>query len=361
MKEKKKSSGSLIRIILIWMCIILLVASYFVISIAGKATTEHLSEDYHNKILITYEYTRRVISDVYVSVTSNAFFIERNLDKPEGHKEVMKRIVENGTRVHSCGISFIEDYYYPKKGHRFCPFAWRNPKNREEILMEEKGDESLDYLKDKWFLSVIETDTAKWSEPFYDGYDNTTTLTAYMVPIHDTAGRPVAVLGADISLDWFAEKMIETDSTINAKTKFANDFLGLRSHSYIINHDGTFITHPDANRIMKDSFFRHIKPYKDSMLEKLIEKIRTGRMSDKESEEKYLYDGQKSYLFFTPVKYTEWIIVTVVPSETIDLWGIVNSLVLLALMAFSMLAIIVLYHFYARRYLQPKQNECRKE
>ena len=155
--------------------------------------------------------------------------------------------------------------------------------------------------------------------------------------------------------------MIETDSTINAKTKFANDFLGLRSHSYIINHDGTFITHPDASRIMKDTFFHHIKPYKDSMLEKLIEKIRTGRMSDKESEEKYLYDGQKSYLFFTPVKYTEWIIVTVVPSETIDLWGIVNGLVLLALMAFSMLAIIVLYHFYARRYLQPKQNECRKE
>ena len=155
MKEKKKSSGSLIRIILIWMCIILLVASYFVISIAGKATTEHLSEDYHNKILITYEYTRRVISDVYVSVTSNAFFIERNLDKPEEHKEVMKRIVENGTRVHSCGISFIEDYYYPKKGHRFCPFAWRNPKNREEILMEEKGDESLDYLKDKWFLVLF--------------------------------------------------------------------------------------------------------------------------------------------------------------------------------------------------------------
>ena len=108
MKEKKKSFGS----------IILLVASYFVISIAGKATTEHLSEDYHNKILITYEYTRRVISDVYVSVTSNAFFIERNLDKPEEHREVMKRIVENGTRVHSCGISFIEDYYYPKKGHR---------------------------------------------------------------------------------------------------------------------------------------------------------------------------------------------------------------------------------------------------
>ena len=125
MKEKKKSSGSLTRTILIWMCIILLVASYFVINIAGKATTEHLSEDYHNKILITYEYTRRVISDVYVAATNNIYYLEHTLDQPDIHKETMARIVASGTRVRSCGISFIEDFY-PEKGHHFCPFAWRN-------------------------------------------------------------------------------------------------------------------------------------------------------------------------------------------------------------------------------------------
>ena len=87
---------------------------------------------------------------------------------------------------------------------------------------------------------MIHTDSAKWSEPFHDGYDDETALTAYMVPIHDKTGRPVAVLGADISLDWLTSKLAETDSTYNANSSFAPNLLGLETQSFIINHDGMF-------------------------------------------------------------------------------------------------------------------------
>lgn len=97
-------------------------------------------------------------------------YIEQTLDQPEGQKSIMERIVRNGNRVHSCGMNFIRDYY-PEKGQRYCPFAWRNPQNPDEILTEEKGDDDFDYLGDEWFTSVIEGDSAKWSEPFSDGYD----------------------------------------------------------------------------------------------------------------------------------------------------------------------------------------------
>ena len=66
------------------------------------------------------------------------------------------------------------------------------------------------------FHNKIDGDTAKWSDPFYDGYDNKTALAAYMVPIHDTNGKAIAVLGAYISLDWLTEKLAETDSAYNA-------------------------------------------------------------------------------------------------------------------------------------------------
>ena len=345
-EEQKKPliSGKMARILLTVLAVILLVSAWYVMSAARKTTAEHLAENYHNKILITYEYTRRVISDVYVSVINNLYDIENNLNNPDNHKGVMERIVRNGNRVQSCGVSFIPDYYYPKKGHRFCPFAWRNPKNREEILTEEKGDNDMDYPNDSWFKDVIEGDSAMWAEPFYDGYDRTTTLTAYMVPVHDAKGKPVAVLGADISLDWLTEKMIETDSTINSKTKFAADYLKLSSQSFIVNHDGTFITHPDAKHILNHNFFSHVKPCDGSFVERLMEKIRAGIMSDKESEVKYLYDGQESYLFYTPVKYTEWIIVTVVPCEAIRLWGLVNGLVLLGLMVLSLFGGVLLFY-----------------
>ena len=59
---------------------------------------------------------------------------------------------------------------------------------------------------------------------------------------------------------------------------------------------------------------------------------------------KYLYDGQESYLFYTPVKYTEWIIVTVVPCEAIRLWGLVNGLVLLGLMVLSLFGGVLLFY-----------------
>ena len=103
---------------------------------------------------VTNEYTRRVISDVYVAVTNNIYYLEQNLDNPDYHKGVMERIVKSGTRVRSCGISFVKDYYYPQKEHRFCPFAWRNVANPEVIWSENMGDADLDYLDADWFTSV---------------------------------------------------------------------------------------------------------------------------------------------------------------------------------------------------------------
>ena len=133
-------------------------------SFAGWATREFYTESYHNKMLVTYEYTRRVLSDVYVAVTNNIYYVEQHLDDSEYPKGVMERIVHNGTRVRSCGISFIEDYYYPERGHRFCPFAWRNSANPDIIYSENMGDADLDYLVADWFLDVIKADTAVWSD-----------------------------------------------------------------------------------------------------------------------------------------------------------------------------------------------------
>ena len=207
--------------------------------------TKQYAENFHMRMLINYEYTRRVLSDVYVQVTNNVYYIEQSLDKPETQIGTMTRIVRNGNRVHSCGMNFIKNYY-PEKGEKYCPFAWRNPKNRDEILTDLKGDQDFDYLNDRWFRSVIEGDTCEWSDPFYDGYDKSTTLVAYMVPIHDAEGKPVAVLGADISLEWLTGKLDETDSTYNAQNNFAAKVMGLKSQSFIINYDGKFITHPKA-------------------------------------------------------------------------------------------------------------------
>lgn len=328
----------------IWALLVLAGVAYYLFTDTSQAFTAMFTENCHSKMLINYEYTRRVLSDVYVQVSNNVYQIESSLDNPNGQIAQMRRIVQQGNRIHSCGMNFVKGYY-PQKGDRYCPFAWRNPKNREEILTDEKGDHDFDYLQERWFKAVVEGDTAEWSDPFYDGYDKTTALAAYMVAIHDKTGKAVAVLGADISLDWLTYKLNETDSTYNAQSRFASEIMGLKSQSYIIDYDGKFITHPDREHLLNRLFYDYISQKNDNR-KALIDKMKRREMSSNESSEKYIISGEESYLFFTPLKYTNWMMVTVVPCRSIDMLGIEQCLRVFAIVAVGLIILLLLVFYY---------------
>jgi len=348
MKGRKRSLAAQIAgMLMLWAVgitvVVGLVSYYYTLS----GIKQQYAENFHMRMLINYEYTRRVLSDVYVQVTNNVYYIESSLDKPDGHLAIIERIVRNGNRVHSCGMNFVRNYY-PQKGERYCPFAWRNPKNRAEILTEEKGDRDFDYLNDRWFRSVIEGDTCEWSDPFYDGYDNTTALAAYMVPIHDAEGRPVAVLGADVSLDWLTQKLAETDSAYNAESPRAVQMMGLKSQSFIINYDGKFITHPDAEHRLEGVFFDHVRGGQAGKTTLLERQIKAGRQSSNETQATYLFNGEECYFFYTPLKYTGWMMVTVVPCQTIDVLALMYVLKLMAFVLLGMVMLVAVAFVYMK-------------
>lgn len=351
-KKRNTIAGRLTTRLLIWLVVVILGLSYIILRSERQATTLFYSEIFHNKMLITNEYIRRVISDVYVAVTNNIYFIEHNLDDPDCHKETMQRIVKSGTRVRSCGISFIKDYY-PQKGHRFCPFAWRNATNPDIIYTQDMGDSDLDYLTADWFLDVVKSDSAQWSEPFYDGYDEKTTLSAYEVPIHDQTGRVVAVLGADVSLDWLTSKLEEADTTINKSVMTMANIFEMKSSSFIIYHDGTYITNPEGKRIMKDNFFSHIESCDDNDAEGLIKRMKNGIANEDKATEKFLVDGEECYIFYTPIKYTQWVMVSVVPCRAVNILSWLNAAMVLFIFMMAMLLIIFVGYYYIKNAIYP--------
>lgn len=338
--------------LLIWVVIVILGLSYIILTSEKQATTQFYSEIFYNKMLITNEYVRRVISDVYVAVSNNVYYIEQNLDNPDSHKETMARIVKSGTRVRSCGISFIKDYY-PQKGSHYCPFAWRNAANPDIVYTQDMGDADLDYLTADWFLEIINIDSAKWSEPFYDGYDEKTTLSAYEVPIHDKSGRVVAVLGADVSLDWLTKKLEEADTTVNKSVMTMASMFEMKSSSFIIYHDGTYITNPEGKRIMKDNFFSHIESCDDSDAEELIKRMKNGIASHDKAKEKFLIDGKECYIFYTPIKYTRWVMVSVVPCRAVTILGWLNAATVLFIFLLALLLIVFVGYHYIKNAIYP--------
>ncbi len=352
-KKRKSFARRFTGRILIWTFLIVLGVSYVILNIAYEAARRSYLDICYNKMLITNEYTRRVLSDVYVAVSNNIYYLERELDNPDGHKKTMERIVKSGTRIRSCGISFIEDYYYPQKEHRFCPFAWRNVAKPNEIYSQDMGDAAFNYLNSDWFLDIINSDSARWSEPFFDDYDKKIALTAYTVPIHDSNGRIVAVLGADISLDWLSDKLNEQDNSINQSAIIEVGNFEMESNSFIINHDGLFITHSDENRIIKDNFFSHLKPIEGDSLDGLIKRIKEGVGAEDRDRDKYLVNGKECYVMYSPVKYTQWVLVTIVPCHAIRELSYFYGVPAIASVLLGLLIIVLVGYYSIKRGIAP--------
>lgn len=336
---------------MVWSILVAIVLSCFLIHFEGKAIREYHADIYYNKMFIAKAYTRRVISDVYVAVMNNIYYIEQTLNNPDIHKETMARIVKNGTRIRSCGISFIADYY-PQKGHNFCPFAWRSAAKPGLVYSEDLGDAALDYLKTDWFHNYVKSDSAQWTEPFYGGHNFNSPTAAYMTPIHDKDGRVVAMVGADLSLDWFTNMLNTTDSLINNGAIFPTSRFEIKSNSFIINHDGRFITHPDGSYIMKENFFHQLEACDGSDVKGLINRIKSGIESNN-GYERFMVNGEKCYLFYTPVEFTKWTLVSVVPCQNIDLASYLNCVPLCLILILAILLIALISYHYMKFGMEP--------
>ena len=332
--------------LIMWMVVLLLVFSCVFYHFGARNIIRFYAGQYHDRMLISYESTRRIISDVYVSVTSNLPYLEQSLDHPEGYQDTMKRIVSQGNRIHSCGINFIEDYY-PKRGSQFHPFAWRRTDNPDEILTKEEDDDS-DFLNADWFLSTIKSDKARWMEPVIDDDDKNTALTAYIVPIHDASGKAVGVLRAGISLEWLANKLSHTGNKYNTPSLSVPNIFEAESNLYLIDSSGRFLTQPNEDKPLEGTFFSHLKQLGNYDIELFIEKMETGKTSMNESEVKYLFDDEECYLFFTPVKYTDWMMVTVVPCQPVDHVGLFYCLHVTLLVMLLMLVLILINYIYLK-------------
>ena len=209
MKEKKFRSfaNRLTKWLMLMMLITMGIAAWLVYEMAFAIVQEEECSVHETYLDGNVQEIRRVISDVYSGTINHVPEIEENLGNPDRLYALMERVVRLNTRIRSCGISFMEDYF-PQKGRWFSPYAVRNGDGQIETI--NVGNASHDYLKTEWFTEGMKAEEGFWSKPFFEGTDSVTPLVSYLTPIHDRTGRTVAVLGADLSLEWLRVKMEES-------------------------------------------------------------------------------------------------------------------------------------------------------
>ena len=373
-KRKIRSfSSRLTGWIMLMMLITMGIISYVIFEGASTMTKEEEFSRYEAYLDSKVAEIRRALSDVYVGTVNHVPEIEQNLGNPDRLSEIMKQVVALNPRINSCGLSFVANYY-PQKGRWFSPFASRSDSSKIEVT--SLGSADNDYLSAKWFEEALEAKEGFWSKPFFEGNDTTKPRVAYLCPIRDRSGRTVAVLGADISLEWLRLKMLESDRGIMKRGGLGspsgpND-TNLRSkkrwevYSFLIDCDGTYLVHPEQERILQKNIFDYTKNDPDSLSTNLVREMVAGEKDliaksekredpdlDVEEYTSIVFDGRSSYMFYAPIKYTDWSLGLSVPALGINLIGAIVGGLLLFLIAIGLLVVFLVCHFTIRRITKP--------
>ena len=345
MKKKKYNHSfarTLTRLVMLVLFVMMSALAYVGYWLTKTAIVEVSAKIFHSSMQSSGGNILNAMSDVSVAVRNNISEIESHLGQPDQIQAIMERIVEVNPRVRSCGLSFVEGYY-PQKGRSFCPYAWRKDSLGVEGRARKGMQES--YLESDWFSEAIAADSAYWSKPFFDSHDAKTALVAYLYPIHDSKGRLVGILGADLSLDFMTHLLKEQDIAFQKETySFRISGEGF-FQSYVLDHDGNYITHPDQRRILKSNFFVHIKDdEKHGIADIITGEISEGYKSSNETERVVLVNRVKTCIFYTPLEGIDWMLAVTVPMKALSFLGIIVGGVLL----FAMAVVIIVTVFVCR-------------
>ena len=194
-----------------------------------QKTTEQLVERELNGIAMSI---RKQLAKVEVAVNNMDWMIQRDLAEPDSMFALTYLLVEHNPIIWGSGISFKPDYY-PQKGHWFEPYSIRHSDSTIETKL--LGSVSHDYTQREFYTFTMEQDSDHWCEPYLDSDGAHAIVTTYSSAVHDATGEVVAVVGADLSLQWLKDLMEKNDGF-----KSTRRYLVSREYNLLAGEDGPF-------------------------------------------------------------------------------------------------------------------------
>ncbi len=286
---------------------------------------------------------KNVMTSVEVAVKNMAWLAEQNLGNPDQVANACSRLVKANDMIVGCGIAFVADYY-PSKGKWFELYA--TPGEGTETTVRQIGSQAHNYLEAEWFTSVMNAKDSRWSEPYFDDAGAKMTLCTYSYPIRDKSGTIVAVMGADVSLEWLSQVM-GSNHTLPT------------SYNLLLSRTGKLIACPEESLRIRKTVQEATRDMKDTMAQVVNQQMLNG-----EKGQAVVYDnqGNKNYVFFAPVeKSTGWSMSVVCSDKevfhTLHVTGL--KLLLLSLLALALLGFII--YRSVRNYHRLRKLHAEKE
>ncbi|WP_163711816.1 SpoIIE family protein phosphatase [Mangrovibacterium lignilyticum] len=222
-------------------------------------------------------------------------------------------------------------------------------KENRYLSVFNKGQNELLVLHEKKYCQFPNIDEIKsivknekeglWSDPFYCPLDTSLLVISFTKAIRTDDGKLFGYISGQINLN-FLRKIV---SGINIEKGGV---------SIILSQDGTFLTHPNPNWVMKKNIYDvpdKIFPVNRMQYESLLRSHQQG--SGFAYPEMFNYE--RSWFHFAPVPYTYWTIAIIIPAKKLflELDQLLRKIILLS--AAGLLVILLIIFLITRKMLSP--------
>lgn len=288
------------------------------------------------------------IDNILLSVEQTAgniyFGMLGHLDNPEMIHAYSRKAVESNPCVAGCAIAFKEGFYADKE--LFMSYFHRAMTTSQDSIVQLETFAGQPYTSQGWFTEPMALGKATWLNLRTGMETDMEPLITFCLPIPGADGQPVGVMGIDVSL------ILLTHIVLTVKPS---------AHSYctLIDSCGSFIVHPDSNKLFRQTVFTQLEQGADASVGEAAEAMVSGTTGYKP----FRMDGIGYYVFYKPFeravmpgRSTEklgWSVGIVYPED--DIFGDYYNLsyYVIAISVVGLLLMFMLSLAITRRQLRP--------
>ena len=299
------------------------------------------------------EGTAQHIDNVLLSVeqtTGNIYWkLLAHLNEPEEMFTYSQKIVENNAHIAGCAIA-LEPYFYPGREY-FIAYVYRDETGKlvttDTPVIQANTFGNRPYNEQVWYTKAMEVGVPYWSDPVKNAdTDKDDAITTFSLPIYSSKGERIGILAVDVSLDQLSQRVLSNKPSPN-------------SYCMLLGRDGSYIIHPDSNKLLHHTVFTQIKPDTDPSVKDGAEAM----VSGKTGYQPFRQDGTDYYIFYKPFQRTAvpgraserigWSVGVIYPEN--DIFGDYNKLLyfILPIAIIALLLLMLLCWAFVHRLLTP--------
>lgn len=266
-----------------------------------------------------------IMEDVEQEANDLEWLVYRHLDSRDTLMEYTRSVVQGNYFLTGCAISF-EPYHFKDSLY----FSAYSCENGGVVKTVQEGDDDYQYFYLEWYMLPKLLRQPVWTEPYsdWDPDDSpemqTQKMVSYCKPLTDADGNFLGTISLDLSLEWLSETISDVKPYPHA-------------YSVLISRGGTFLVHPDPEKLFYQTIFTQGLANSDPAMDALGHAM-TGM---EEGMRVLEMDGKRCSVFYRPLRATGWSMAIVCPES--EIFGAYNYLKNITL-ALVVLGFILLFY-----------------